>query len=192
MGSSSLTAGRLSDVLSFSIFIHTRNCRQVSPSPSKCYDAMILIKENRAKQIVFLLKICWLLLLYNTGCSKWKYYKFILQRSTWSFRMGKGIFFFFESLKIMEQTILIHGKEQWEKFECVLILFQIAGSMDTFHSKKKKTSLKRMDEYKVIQNRVTNTPKWIPNSWFFLASLIFSAKYCGKLTRFLPLFPLKF
>lgn len=25
--------------------------------------------------------------------------------------------------------------------------------------RKKKTSLKRMDEYKVIQNRVTNTPK---------------------------------
>lgn len=61
----------------------------------------------------------------------------------------------------MGQTILIYEKEQWEKFECVLVLFQIAGSMGTFHSKKKKkkTSLKRMDEYKVIQNRVTNTPK---------------------------------
>lgn len=60
----------------------------------------------------------------------------------------------------MGQTILINGKEQWEEFERVLILFQIAGSMGTFHSKKKKkTSLKRVDEYKVIQNRVTNTPK---------------------------------
>ena len=41
----------------------------------------------------------------------------------------------------MGQTILIYGKEQWEKFECVLVLFQIAGSMGTFHSKKKKQKL---------------------------------------------------
>ena len=51
--------------------------------------------------------------------------------------MGKGIFFFFESFKIMGQTILIQGKEQWEEFERVLILFQIVGSMGTFHRKKK-------------------------------------------------------